>query len=628
MVTQAKTMSLEQAKSLYLQVAQFGGVDREMIGSHPIAERASQMPWMTEDEFRELQISIHEHGLIEKVELNASDEVCDGRNRLLACFAQDVDPEFKYSEMDNDKDLVDVRNLRRRHLEPGVRAMLYLKMNGHIAGLDSDDAAEVQADETSGSSPIVSGVSNELAADNTEPKASSEPAATATVAGTAETKKPDKGGSKKKSGKAEKKKTLEQQAKEAGVSDRTMRSAHNVNDSGVDELKDAAINGDISLRDAEQISTLPPEQQRQELSSRESTGRKRRQVSESEFNLDKTVESFGRRISKMLAGVPQSMRDTVHRRLGESFGSTVRLEKETSDLMNSEGVVPYVEQLIAEMPKTERAGAEKALAERYGNVVVAKDADTVLPKIAGLIEGLSEREKKKVATALGEQFKSTPTKPADYLPKLPDDHAAACEVLQKEIKVRVEQLMGFEDWEVNGRRDSGRALKKSALGQFRKFAQHAKLETEEQPSLIDVKYPEHLDNDDFKTAWTEWLGAKTRQKKAVTVQTQARQLNILAHFDTKQAVEILTKAMQKPWDGIPVYRELASTSWDGRPPAFPPADAAPADAAPATQGQSAPAKPRIPNVPTRPAMTDRSRHGRLDTSRVPTVEENDASADA
>jgi hypothetical protein len=620
MVSEVKTMSLEQAKSLYLQVAEFGGANREMIGSHPIAESASLMPWMTEDEFRELQISIHQHGLIEKVELNASDEVCDGRNRLLACFAQDVDPEFKYSEMDNDTDLVDVRNLRRRHLEPGRRAMLYLKLNGHNLDLDSGDASDVPSAVMSDNSTDAPGVSSELAAVDTEPQVSKELASTESSSGTAEKKNKRERSSTPKAGK---KKTVAQQAQEAGVATRTMGSARIVHESGIDELKQAALDGEISVSEAERIAGKPPEEQKEELENRSGEGSKRRKVSEADFDLKKTVESFGKRISKMLAGVPQSMRDTVHRRLAESFGATVRLEKETSDLMNSEGVVPYVEQLIAEMPKTERRGAEEALAVRYGNVVVAKDADTVLPKIAGLIEGLSEREKKKVATALGEQFKSaTPTKPADYLPKLPDDHAAACEAVQKEIKVRVEQLTGFEDWEVNGRRDAGRALKKSALGQFRKFAQHAKLETEEQPSLIDVKYPEHLDNDDFKTAWTEWLGAKTRQKKAVSVQTQARQLNILAHFDTKQAVEILTKAMQKPWDGIPVYRELASTNWDGRPPAFPPADAAPA-----THGQSAPARPRIPNVPTRSSTPDRSHHGRLDTSRVPTVKESRASAD-
>lgn len=616
-------MSLEQAKSLYLQIAEFGGANREMIGSHPIAESASMMPWMTEDEFRELQVSIHEHGLIEKVELNSSDEVCDGRNRLLACMAMDVDPEFKYSEMDNDKDLVDVRNLRRRHLEPGRRAMLYLKLTGHGT---EDESADIEAESPAETSAQVS---SEPAVEDTAPKVSNElPSTGASSAATETDKKPERSASPKASG-GRKSKSVREQAEEAGVAIRTMRQARRVTTDGVDELKQAALDGDISVSDAQRIATKPPEEQRQEVESRAGRGKKR-PVSEADFNLDKTVESFGRRISKMLAGVPQSMRDTVHRRLGESFGSTVRLEKETSDLMNSDGVVPYVEQLIAEMPKTERAGAEKALAERYGSVVVAKDADTVLPKIAGLIEGLSEREKKKVATALGEQFKlPTGTKPADYLPKLADDHAAACETVQKEIKVRVDQLMGFEDWEVNGRRDSGRTLKKSALGQFRKFAQHAKLETEEQATLIDVKYPEHLDNDDFKTAWTEWLGAKARQKKAVTVQTQTRQLNILSHFDTKQAVEILTKAMQKPWDGIPVYRELATTNWDGRPPAFPPADATPpADAPPATQGQSAPAKPRIPNVPTRPSSTpDRSHHGRLDTSRVPTVKESRASAD-
>lgn len=614
------TKSLEDAKKLYMDIAEFGGEVREKIGGYVVTEAASKMPWMSDDEFRELQISLHEQGQLDDIELNASDEIVDGRNRMLACLAQDIEPTISYSKHEEETEVVEMRNLRRRNLSPNIKAHLYLKLHGIFSEESEAEATEEseQQEETLQQDLETASVTEVSESADETSEAASEPVAKNESPPKAE-KESGKSGGKSKG----KKSSVKESSSELGISDRTMKRARAVASSAIQAVSDAVIAKKITARAAEKIAELPKEEQQEALDAAIAGGKKREPKDPSKFDAESTATSFIKRISKMIAGVPADARDLVHRKIAESLGVTVRLERETPDMLNSESFVPYVEQLIEDMPKTERAGAEKALAERYSAVVVVKDSEQAMMKINGVVENLSEREKKKVAQALGEQYKlPTSSKPADYLPKLPDSHAEACEVVAKEIKTRVDGLVGFEEWEVNGRRTAGRSLKTTAQNALKKFSKHAKLEAEADPVLIDTKFAEHLDNETFKTAWNEWLAAKKKQKKEVSAPTQVRQLNILAHFDSEQAVEILTKAMQKPWDGIPVFRELAQTPWAGRPPAYPPVDKKTEEETPSSQNpesnNEAPPKRRIPNVPTKSTdIPDRRTNGRIDTSSVP-----------
>lgn len=406
-------MSIEQAKKQFMQTTEIMGETREVIGGYPVAAAASKMPFMTDREFEELQISIADQGLHERIELNSDEEIVDGRNRMLACLAQDVEPMIKYAESEcSDETLVDIRNLRRRHIEPGPRAILYLKLSGQDVELKDEVSQESET-------PVVSETAKPKAE---KPKAEAKPEA-------------------KPAEQKPKSKTVEEQASEAGVSVRTMHSARTVVGKGIEEVSQAVVDGELPIHRAEQIAKKPQEEQREEIQA-ERTGKKR-EVSEATFNYDGWLSSMEKRFSKILASVPPGLRDRCHRGLAESFGSTVRMERETADMMNSEGVVPYVEQLISEMPKPERAGAEKAIAERYSSVVVAKDSDAALLKINSIVESLSEREKKKLAAVLGEQFKlPVSTKPAEYLPELPSDIAEAIDVFSKELKHRADALKG------------------------------------------------------------------------------------------------------------------------------------------------------------------------------------------
>jgi hypothetical protein len=647
-----QTVTIEDAKKRFVKDVD-GHVE---IGGYPVAECASKMPWMTNLEFAELQESVAVHGLIDKIEMNASDEIVDGRNRLLAVLAQDIDPEFTYSIMDEDVELTDVRNLRRRHLDPARRAMLHIALYGKPVVVA--ETAKVEPESVIVKVDYDGENSEALKTDDEQTKDSDENSPSATNEKSSENK--DIFLLKKGERRFDKDvKTITEHAQEAGVSVNTMRQTGLVMKDGIAEVIKALESGTITLGVANRIVKKPKDEQHAALMQEiDKKTQPKQPASEATYDIKQNVETFMKRVSKFVAKAPGTLRDEVHRRIGEAMGSTVRLARETSELMNSEGVVPYVEQLVSEMPRTERSGAEKALAERYGNLLTVKDAEGVLLKIASLIESLSDREKKKVCTALADQvkefatppenaedamvqvnkivesqgqlekkklitvlgdtFKSTTvTKASEYLPKLPDDHVLACETVQKEIRRRVDQLVGFEEWEVNGRRDAGRSLKKATLTAMQRLARHAALESQEPKVLIETKYPEHLDNDEFKGAWKDWLDAKNAQKKPVSIKTQTRQLNILEHFDTEQCVEILTQAMQRPWHGIPVFRELAETDWAGRPPAY-----APADFVKGESGTRKANRRRIPNVPTKGAnVPDRSVHGRLSTSRVPTPEE-------
>lgn len=385
--------TLDQAKKLFLQVAEFAGERQEVIGGYTVTESAAKLPFMSEDEFKELQKSIEQHGLQEKIELNDEDKIVDGRNRMLACLACDIEPEFEYkSNFLEEADEVEVKNLRRRHLSAGIRASMYLK----IHGLPVEDSEEMQDLEVE--SALVPKAVSESPAKATEP-----PAAKAE-------KKPQK--------------TRAEAAREAGVSVRAMQQATNVVKHAVPEIAEAVASGVIPLATGEAVSTLPDEEQLEVVSSKQEAqiardAKKkekevRNQANWKTFDLTKWMPSFDTKVSKMLDAVPPDLRDRCHRHMAESLGSTVRVEKDTEDMLNAASIVGYVEEVIARLPKSERSTCELAIAERYSSVVRATNSESALTAIETILAGLSESQKKKTEIALRKQY--SPIEKADAKP--------------------------------------------------------------------------------------------------------------------------------------------------------------------------------------------------------------------
>jgi hypothetical protein len=379
--------TIEEAKALFLQVTEFSGERQEIIGDYTVCEAAAKLPFMNEEEFRELQESIIKHGQQEKIEQNQYASILDGRNRLLACLALGRVPDFVTQEsLLSEADEVEVKNLRRRHLPAGVKAMTYLKLHG----LPEENASVVPAANVS--------------APDEAAEAPAKPAAR--KAATTEQKP------------AEPKKTRVEAAREAGVSVRAMQQAVNVTKHAVPEVQEAVAAGQISLSSGEAIATLPEDEQIEIVSNKEESQRasdakeKERQVRQQEqwktFDLTKWMASFDRKMSKILAAVPPDLRDRCHRHGADQFGSTVRVEKETEEFLNAESIVPYVEDIISGIPKVERASCVLAIANQYASVVRVKDSDAALAAIASIMEGLSEPQKKKLESALRKKYAPEP----------------------------------------------------------------------------------------------------------------------------------------------------------------------------------------------------------------------------
>lgn len=92
---------------------------------HPAAEL---FPLMQDDEFASLVESIREQGLREAVWLTKDGALLDGRNRVRACQAAGVKPEFRQYDGDDPVAFVMALNMDRRHLTVGQRAMVALKL--------------------------------------------------------------------------------------------------------------------------------------------------------------------------------------------------------------------------------------------------------------------------------------------------------------------------------------------------------------------------------------------------------------------------------------------------------------------------------------------------------------------
>ena len=373
--------SLSDAIALYMQVTEFAGERQERIGGYDVCPEAAMLPLMTEEEFAELQQSIEEDGLRNAIKLNAQEKVVDGRNRFLACLACDIEPTFEYSEIDDVKE-VDIQNFKRRNMEPGRRAIYYLRLHG----LPEDSAVLKAADPAP-----------EAAKTEGKSKADRKPgAASTTMVATGP------------------KKTREEAAKEAGVAVRTLQQATNVMKHAEPEIQDAVASGDIPVSAGEAIATLPPEEQREIVnagSSAEITqaaNDKERQIRQEQqwatFDFKKWSKSYANKASKTLAAVPPDQHDRCKSFMAEVHGSTVRLEKETESFLNAESIVPHVEEIISGIPKSERASSELALANRYASVVRAKDSEAAMTAISTILEGLSEPQRKKTEKALREKY--------------------------------------------------------------------------------------------------------------------------------------------------------------------------------------------------------------------------------
>lgn len=122
------------------------------LGPYSVHPFADAFPLIGGDEFAQLVEDIKKHGLREPIVLNHDRTVLvDGRNRYRACEAATVDPVFetlpqRYTEPML-LDLIVSKNLARRQLNAGQRALMALEYERHYAatsptGRPKDDGSE------------------------------------------------------------------------------------------------------------------------------------------------------------------------------------------------------------------------------------------------------------------------------------------------------------------------------------------------------------------------------------------------------------------------------------------------------------------------------------------------------
>jgi protein gp37/ParB-like chromosome segregation protein Spo0J len=97
----------------------------EIAGIHPAADL---FPMVEGDELRELCADIKERGLQQPIIVWRDGTLLDGRNRLVACYRTNQEVVLKTYDGDDPVQFSLSANLHRRHLNPGQRAVVALKV--------------------------------------------------------------------------------------------------------------------------------------------------------------------------------------------------------------------------------------------------------------------------------------------------------------------------------------------------------------------------------------------------------------------------------------------------------------------------------------------------------------------
>lgn len=112
-------------------------MDREF---HPVA---NVFPLMTGPAFDELVADIRANGLHVPIVLHPDGRILDGRNRYRACAAAGVEPTFLTCDQATEGDYVNYvvsLNLRRRHLDEAQRSMVAARIATYTHGGDRKSA--------------------------------------------------------------------------------------------------------------------------------------------------------------------------------------------------------------------------------------------------------------------------------------------------------------------------------------------------------------------------------------------------------------------------------------------------------------------------------------------------------
>jgi len=543
------------------------GGEKVEIGEYEIHPDAAQFDLMTGDRFEQLCDSISRNGLRHKIKLDGAGLVVDGQNRLLACLAAGVPPEFETQEGDIRELIID-NNLMRRDMTPGQRVAILARLK--------PEASATELSQATGLDERTARKAKRVAKDAV-------PAV--------------------------------QESLEQG--DISLHRANEI--AQLPKEKQEELLGEFGSEERDRGN-----RGKKNITAAAVAAQK----DPKPFVWEKWVDSAEKKLSKLVASAPEDQRDRAKGRLATVLNATVRLHVEDDTeseeslealMLTPEGVIEKIDDMLSNLPKSERKEAEAMIRAKFpAESQQIKKAPDALEAIDAIRAGLSAAEQKKLdkLSSLGKEAESPanseePQADLQQEVKLQKVKKAseALEVIASVRKGLREGLSAAEQKKLD--KLSGEAAETPQGGDWPQdpieaagaLRQHVKtataavgaltFETDEAKQALvqaaenceqqickllnetgaledkgEVKFPVQLQTDGFRSLWSEWLQHRRMQKKLNTTKIQNLQLNQLSKFDEAQASEIVTLAVAQKWQGIPQYAKLAGDKWDGRPPAF------------------------------------------------------------
>jgi hypothetical protein len=257
------------------------GEPARALGVHPAAEL---FPLMKGPEFGLLVEDIAEHGLREPI-LMYQGVMLDGRNRLRACEIAGVEPRFvEWDGIGSPLAFVLSRNLHRRHLNEGQRAIIAARAKGMF---EEEAAERERAHQFKARGKAGTEMATRSVADAPSPQPS--PGGR----GSTDAEKPRE--ITAPANLQEPSRTANAQAAELlNVSERSVASASRVLKSADEQVIAAVESGDVAVSDAAAVANRPKEEQRRALeATRQGRARTLRQATELEGGQNSDAADMG-----------------------------------------------------------------------------------------------------------------------------------------------------------------------------------------------------------------------------------------------------------------------------------------------------------------------------------------------
>ena len=79
-----------------------------------------------------------------------------------------------------------------------------------------------------------------------------------------------------------------------------------------------------------------------------------------------------------------------------------------------------------------------------------------------------------------------------------------------------------------------------------------------------MEFPSHLSDEEFRTAWGEWIAYRRKRKLTCTEETVQKQVALLATLGTAGAIEAIELSIRSGWQGLFEPKSTKSAGRNGK----------------------------------------------------------------